>query len=133
MEEKKENGLHQGPNNYTFIEFTDMPVNSTIIVPSPTAKTRNVLEPGAIDVTGELKNIGVRQAKLISMVATVYNKFNQTLALENTSPQPNSISPGQSAPFKFSIGVADGLANKTQDVASVKYHWTWFDENGNQY
>jgi hypothetical protein len=67
------------------------------------------------------------------MVITVCNKFNQTLALENAIPQPNSILPGQSAPFKFSIGVADGLANRTQDVASVKYHWTWFDENGNQH
>ena len=37
------------------------------------------------------------------------------------------------APFRFSIGVADGLQNRTQDVASVKYHWTWFDENGKQY
>jgi hypothetical protein len=127
------NGSYQGTINDRFIEFTDMPANSTVIVPSPTAKTRNVLEPGAIDVTGELKNIGVTQAKFISMVITVYNKFNQTLALESTSPQPNSISPGQSAPFKFSIGVADGLQNRTQDVASVKYHWTWFDENGNQH
>ena len=127
------NGSYQGTNNYTFREFTDMPANSTVIVPSPTTKTRNVLQPRAIDVTGELKNIGVRQAKFISFVATIYDKFNQTLALENISSQPNSLLPGQSAPFKFSIGINDGLANRTQDVAFVKYHWTWFNENGNQY
>jgi integrase len=46
---------------------------------------------------------------------------------------PNSILPGEAASFKFSIGVADGLQNRTQNVASVKYHWTWFDENGNQH
>ena len=133
LNQQKFNGSYQGTINDRFIEFTDMPANSTIIVPSPTTKTRNVLQPSAIDVTGELKNIGVRQAKFISMVITVYDKLNQTLALENTSPQPSSILPGQSAPFKFSIGVTDGLANRTQDVAFVKYHWTWFDENGKQY
>ena len=133
INQQKFNGSYQGTINARFIEYTDMPAISTVIVPTATTKIRNVLQPSAFDITGELKNIGLRQAKFISMVITVYDKFNHTLALENTSPQPNSILPGQSAPFKFSIGVADGLTNRTQDVASIKYHWTWFDENGNQH
>ena len=133
LNQQKFNGSYQGTINARFIEYTDMPATSTVIVPTATTKTRNVLEPNAIDVSGQLKNIGIKQAKFISMVATVYDKFNQTLGLENAIPQPNTLLPGQSAPFKFSIGVADGLQNRTQDVAFVKYHWTWFDENGKQY
>lgn len=38
------------------------------------------------------------------MVITVYDKFNRIPALENAILQPNSVSPGQSVPLKFSIG-----------------------------
>jgi hypothetical protein len=75
-----------------------------------------------LHIVGELRNDATRTLNIYQIVATIYGPNNQTLGLDNATPTPESLSPGQSGSFEFFVGTSsDGITDLSQ-IARLKYH-----------
>jgi hypothetical protein len=106
-----------------------------VTVDTPTAETSNINLPvtlrkdtsGDLQIIGEVINKGTETAKFMKIIATVYNSQNQTIGTEYTFTDPNSIEPGQSAPFKMTLGSFDNIP--VAEIDHIKLHLDWRDSN----
>jgi hypothetical protein len=91
-----------------------------IVMTGPTNKF--VDSVGTMHIVGELRNDATRTLNVYQIVATMYGLNNQTLGLDNATPTPDTLSPGQSGSFEFFVGTSsDGITDLSQ-IAKVKYH-----------
>jgi hypothetical protein len=76
------------------------------------------LDSETLDVNGEIENNGTEQLDFVRVTVTFYDANNSILGSDFT--EPNTLDPGQSAPFKLNVGYGDNIP--ISDIASIKLH-----------
>jgi hypothetical protein len=111
------------PTQKVAVEYTDMPIDSPLFIASHSKHTGKTFGNRQLDLRGEIKNNGTETAHSVKIIATFYNANNVTLGSNIAYTQPDSIEPGQSAPYTINAGSGDGI--RVREIDHIKYHIDW--------
>lgn len=101
-----------------FIEYNDMPANTTVTLTTKIQKERYSNGRFA-DIEGELKNVGTSTVKNLTLMISVYDKNNATLKSFITALDPSILAPAQSVLFTTTLGYVIPI----DMIKYIKYHW----------
>jgi hypothetical protein len=73
-----------------------------------------------MNINGEFQNSGAQSLDFVKATATFYEMNNQVIGSDFTYTKPDTLEPGQSAPFKLTAGFGDDLP--IDEVATIKLH-----------
>jgi hypothetical protein len=105
--------------------FTDNPANETLQIGSyPTISPDST---GAVHFVGEVVNKGNEPARSVQIIATFYDSQNRVIGTKSAFPTPDTIVPGQAAPFDLITGIDDTI--QIRYIDHVKFHLDWRDSN----
>jgi hypothetical protein len=79
-----------------------------------------ILDTETLDINGEIQNNGTEPLDFVRVTATFYDANNSILGSDFTFTEPDTLEPGQSAPFKLTVGYGDTMP--INDIARIKLH-----------
>jgi len=82
--------------------------------------TDEIFDDPTLDIDGEIQNNGTESLDFVRVTATFYDETNSILGSDFTYTEPNTLEPGQTAPFKLSAGFGDNLP--VDEIASIRLH-----------
>ena len=118
-----ENNKKTSEVNTVLKEYTDMPIDSPVYISSHSKHFSKAFGTKSLDLNGEIKNNGTETAQFIQVILTYYNKNNVTLGSDFTYTNPDTIDPGQAAPYKINVGIGNNIP--INDINHIKYHIDW--------
>jgi hypothetical protein len=64
-----------------------------------------ILDTETLDINSEIQNNGTEPLDFVRVTATFYDANNSILGSDFTYTEPDTLDPGQSAPFKLNVGL----------------------------
>jgi hypothetical protein len=82
--------------------------------------TDEIIDDPTMDINGEIQNNGSESIDFVKVTATFYDATGSVIGSDFTYTDPDTLEPGQSAPFKLTAGFGDDLP--IDEVATIKLH-----------
>jgi hypothetical protein len=76
-------------------------------------------------VIGKLQNNRDETIELVEVIATFYDSNNAVLGSDYTFTDPDTLRPGQSAPFEISLWPGVNTFIPINDISSIEIHIDW--------
>jgi len=114
------NGSEDGSGQGSTTVNIDPASSDSLSMLSHRISTDEILDKPTMDINGEIQNNGTESLDFVRVTATFYDATNSILGSDFTYTEPNTLEPGQTAPFKLSAGFGDDLP--VDEIASIKLH-----------
>jgi hypothetical protein len=104
----------------TPVVYIDPASSDSLKVLSQRVGTDEILDNPTMNINGEIQNSGTQSLDFVKTNATFYDMNNQVIGSDFTYTKPDTLEPGQTAPFKLTAGYGDDLP--VDEIANIKLH-----------
>jgi hypothetical protein len=120
-EEEEQNGEEEETSQDGSPTVSIDPSSSdSLSVLSHRISTDEILDDPTMDIDGEIQNNGMVSLDFVRATVTFYDATNSILGSDFAYTEPTTLEPGQTAPFRITVGFGDNLP--VDQISSIKLH-----------
>jgi hypothetical protein len=103
----------------------DNPPEDRVIINSYRLTTSEETGETTFNINGEIQNNRDETIEFVEVIATFYDSNKAVLGSDFTFSDPDTLRPGQAAPFEISLWPGVNTDIPISEIASIKMHIDW--------